>query len=304
MELTAKEHKAIARIQEAAEIAERMGKTLIVAYSGGKDSDVLLHLAIKSGAEFEAQHNHTTVDAPETVYHIRAVFKILKERGIPTKINMPPDITDVNGKTVRATMWNLIPKKMMPPTQLVRYCCEFFKERRFEGQHLLFGIRWDEGNKRKSRGVHETIGTRIQDKVVYSDENDDRRKIFEICQMKSQIATNPIIDWTNREIWDYIRREGIATNPLYAKGFKRVGCIGCPFGGYAVKMREFAMFPKYQAAYIRAFDQMLKHREKRGKKPFTKGKDAESVFRWWTDLKFDPNQMTIDGWEAGNPDDD
>jgi phosphoadenosine phosphosulfate reductase len=92
-----------------------MGKTLIVAYSGGKDSDVLLHLAIKSGVPFEVQHNHTTADAPQTVYHIREVFERLTLQGIPNKINYPPEITDINGKKVRASMWNLIQKKLMPP---------------------------------------------------------------------------------------------------------------------------------------------------------------------------------------------
>lgn len=57
-----------------------MGHTLIVAYSGGKDSDVLLALAIKSGVTFAVQHNHTTADALQTVYHIREVFKRLTER--------------------------------------------------------------------------------------------------------------------------------------------------------------------------------------------------------------------------------
>lgn len=41
-------------------------------YSGEKDSDVILHLAKKSGIKFQAVHNHTTVDAPETVRYVRS----------------------------------------------------------------------------------------------------------------------------------------------------------------------------------------------------------------------------------------
>lgn len=51
-------------------------KPLIITYSGGKDSDVLAHLAkscLKPN-EFELLNSHTSVDAPETVYHIRKVF--------------------------------------------------------------------------------------------------------------------------------------------------------------------------------------------------------------------------------------
>lgn len=46
----------------------------IVGYSGGKDSDVLVDLFRKSGVKFMIIHNHTTLDAPETVYYIRKKF--------------------------------------------------------------------------------------------------------------------------------------------------------------------------------------------------------------------------------------
>jgi phosphoadenosine phosphosulfate reductase len=95
-----------------------MEKTLVVAYSSGKDSDVLLDLVIKSGVAFKVQHNHTTADAPETVYHIREVFKRLNARGITATVNYP-----------EISMWRLIERKGMPPTRLVRYCCQHLKER-------------------------------------------------------------------------------------------------------------------------------------------------------------------------------
>ena len=63
-------------------------KPLLLSYSGGKDSDVLLQLAIESGINFEVQNSHTTVDAPPTVYHIREVFKKLEEQGISCKVRM------------------------------------------------------------------------------------------------------------------------------------------------------------------------------------------------------------------------
>lgn len=55
---------------------EYYGKPLVLTYSGGKDSDVMLDLAIKTlkPDEFEVINSHTSVDAPETVYHIRDVF--------------------------------------------------------------------------------------------------------------------------------------------------------------------------------------------------------------------------------------
>ena len=62
---------------------EYYGEPLVIAYSGGKDSDVMLALAEKelSVDDFVVANSHTTVDAPETVYHIRNVFKRLEDRG-------------------------------------------------------------------------------------------------------------------------------------------------------------------------------------------------------------------------------
>ena len=107
--------KTVTRIHHAADIAAQMGNVLILAYSGGKDSDVLLDIVSKSSVRFVVEHNHTTVDAPETVYHIREVFNELQRKGIECKINMPPEIETADGKRVRANMWNLIVKKQMPP---------------------------------------------------------------------------------------------------------------------------------------------------------------------------------------------
>ena len=259
-----------------------------------KDSDVLLDLAIKSGVPFEAQHNHTTVDAPPTVYHIREVFKRLTEQGIANKINMPPEITDVDGKIVRATMWNLIPTKLMPPTRKIRYCCEYFKERIFDGQHLLVGVRWSESNSRKKRGLHENRAKKKEDRILYFDENDESRKLTDICRLKSQIMTNPLIDWTDLEIWEYVRRNGIKMNPLYEQGFKRVGCVGCPMAGPTGQWQEFEMFPKYKRAYIKAFERMIEERKRREKNIDEQWQDGESVFKWWTDPKYDLNQITFE----------
>lgn len=66
------EQKAIKRIQAASEMSlYHYGKPLVCTYSGGKDSDVMLELFRRGGIPFEVHNSHTTVDAPETVYHIR-----------------------------------------------------------------------------------------------------------------------------------------------------------------------------------------------------------------------------------------
>lgn len=82
MKLMDKEQKAIERIKLASQLSlQKYGKPLICTYSGGKDSEVLLELFKRSGVPFEAHNSHTTVDAPETVYHIRQVFHDLENEG-------------------------------------------------------------------------------------------------------------------------------------------------------------------------------------------------------------------------------
>ena len=103
------EQKAIMRLREAADTSERFYKApLIVTTSGGKDSSVCVALAEKAGIDFEVMHNHTTVDAPETVYFIRREFKRLEEKGVKCTVNYP------HYKGERVTMWSLIPQKLMP----------------------------------------------------------------------------------------------------------------------------------------------------------------------------------------------
>lgn len=106
-----------------------------LGYSGGKDSDVILHLAKKAGVPFVAVHNLTTVDAPETVRYIKSKPEVL--------IEYP-----------KMSMWQLIVKHKTPPTRLFRYCCAELKERSGIGKKLVTGVRKAESTKRaKNQGA-------------------------------------------------------------------------------------------------------------------------------------------------------
>lgn len=221
------EQKAIMRLREAADTSERFYKApLIVTTSGGKDSSVCVALAEKAGIDFEVMHNHTTVDAPETVYFIRREFKRLEEKGVKCTVNYP------HYKGERVTMWSLIPQKLMPPTRLVRYCCSILKERGGQGRYITTGVRWAESTQRKNnRGIYETMPSDPRKKIVLNNDNDDRRRLFETCMRQHKAVCNPIIDWSDADVWDYIESEKIPVNPLYECGFSRVGCVGCPMAG-------------------------------------------------------------------------
>lgn len=274
------ERKAILRLQEAAQMSQQIyEKPLMIAYSGGKDSDVTLDLAIKAGIPFEAVYSLTTVDMPETVYHIRDVFKTLELQGIPWRVEYPVY------KGERVSMWTLIPQKGMPPTRLMRYCCSVLKETSGKNRFIATGVRRAESTKRASRESFEIIGATKKDGVLLSDDevfmqdNTEKRMYFEHCRLKSKRTVNPIIDWTDDDVWDYIRSEQIDINPKYSDGYKRVGCIGCPLSSKCNRMQEFEEYPTYKRAYIRAFDKMLDVRNAKGLQ--TEWKNGEEVFEWW-----------------------
>lgn len=281
------EKTSIFRLREAAEISKYYyDKPLMICYSGGKDSDVILDLAIKSGIDFELQHSLTTADAPETVYHIRKKFKELELKGIKCIINMP------KFKGNSTSMWSLIPIKGMPPTRLMRYCCSILKETAGANRAIATGVRRAESVKRKSRGIFETYTSNKTNIIILNNDNDDKRRIIEHCQLQGKTIINPICDWADDDVKEYIQQYRITLNPLYSCGFSRVGCIGCPMAGKK-RFIEFARYPKFRDMYIRAFDVMVKVRKQNGKT--TQWSNGIDVFHWWMEDNVLPGQLTING---------
>ena len=284
------EQTAIERLKMASGMSLRLYKQpLVITYSGGKDSDVLLHLAGAAGIPYEVLHSLTTADAPETVRHVLDAFRRLELAGVECNIDThkQPDGTNI-------TMWNLIPRKLMPPTRLVRYCCAVLKEGGAKNRWIATGVRWAESTKRKSRGVMETIHKDKAKRLILMDDNDESRMMMENCQLKGTRTVNPIIDWGDTDIWDYCTAEKISMNPLYACGFERVGCIGCPMAGKH-RTVQLARYPKYRDAYLRAYARMLVERKKRGL--YCIWQTAEDVLHWVLEDGVLPGQITFDGME-------
>lgn len=209
-----------------------------LAFSGGKDSQCIYHLALMAGVKFDAHYNLTTADPPELVHFIRRYYP-------EVEVHRPAE-----------TMWQLIPRKLMPPTRMVRYCCSELKEGGGSGRVVVTGVRWAESVRRKNS-----------------------RKMVETCfRDSSKTYVNPIIDWEDEDVWEFIRE--VAQIPyceLYDQGFNRLGCVGCPMSQN--QELEFNRWPKFRASYVRAFDRMIAERKRRGKP--VQWENGEEVMTWW-----------------------
>ena len=258
-----------------------------LAFSGGKDSCVLKALADMAGVKYDAHYSVTSADPPELIrfikkYHPDVAFD---------RHRYDPD--DPNSTVI--TMWNLIPYKAMPPTRIARYCCEFLKESNGEGRITLTGVRWDESTKRKNnRHLVDVSSSKKSARLFLMNDDADSRQEVENCYKMRKTLVNPIVDWTDEDVWDFIREYKIPYCELYDKGYKRLGCIGCPMNA-AAAAAELERYPKYKQMYLHAFEKMIAERKKRGIRNKCDWSAPEKVMEWWLGKShaLDEDQITI-----------
>ncbi len=271
-----KEKQAIERLKAF----EPMSEPYWICYSGGKDSDAVRILAELAGVKYDLEHNLTTVDAPETVRYVKSVG---------AHINIP-------SKPMR----QLIIDECYPPTRIARYCCRALKESSGKGRLQVTGVRLAESVMRaKKGGLVKIIGksktvqlqadelgaeyTKPNDKsLIMNMDNSPSRRLVEHCYRTTNTMLNPILDWTDEDVWEFLHAYGCRSNPLYECGFKRIGCIGCPMGSKLQKEQQFERYPHLKKMYIAAFDDMLKNRAVQGK-PIVQWKNGTDVMKWWVD---------------------
>lgn len=111
-------------------------------------------------------------------------------------------------------------------------------------------------------------------RICLDPDNPDNEEAVRICPTKGKHIINPIIDWEDEDVWEFIKTYNVPYCSLYDKGYKRLGCIGCPMS--TNKVKELDAYPKYKQAYIRAFDRMLKNIDKA-----VDWKTGEDVYNWW-----------------------
>lgn len=241
-----------------------------LAFSGGKDSCVVKALMNMAGVKYDAHYTITSVDPPELV-------RFIKEHH-PDVIRDYP--RDSNGDVI--TMWKLIPKKKMPPTRIVRYCCSSLKESQGDGRFVVTGVRKSESVKRSDRGGVEVSDTKTGKRERFDVDNTDEQMV-RTCQLKRQRILNPIIDWLEDDVWEFLHEYNIPYCELYDRGKRRLGCIGCPMQGGKGMRTDFEQYPKYKALYLTAFEKMLAERAE-GR---CEWQTPEDVMNWWTSKQGD-----------------
>lgn len=255
--------KAIMRLQ-----AYEPKEGYYLCFSGGKDSCVIKALADMAEVKYDAHYNVTGIDPPELV-------QFIKEEHADVAFEKP---YDKEGN--RITMWTLIPQKRMPPTRLARYCCYELKEQGGTGRFVVTGVRWAESARRKNTRnileLHEKNGVR-----VYSSDNVEDAPTFKFCHQYHKRVLNPIVDWTDAEVWEFVKEYKIPYCKLYDEGFKRLGCIGCPMGTGKGQKAQFERYPKFENLYLMAFQKLIDTRKKLGLEVPKKWETPEKLMQWW-----------------------
>lgn len=210
-----------------------------VGYSGGKDSECVIRLMQIAGVPFDSHYNVTTIDPPELVYHIR---------------KQHPEVTW--NRPDMHLLTRMVTKEAFPPTRRMRWCCKHYKERTGIDALTVLGIRNEEGTQRGKR------------RMVESCRNDSRKRFL-----------NPIIDWTEDDVWRFIKDQNIEACSLYSEGWKRLGCIGCPMARKGW-LKQFERWPGYGRLWKEAFKRTFDMRKRTGM-TLHSWKRWEDMWDWW-----------------------
>lgn len=213
-ELTKKVEQAVKLIH----LAGADGDVVEVAYSGGKDSDVILELTKMAGIKYRAIFKNTTIEPPGTIAHVKeAGAEILK----PKK-----------------TFFELV-RENGSPGRFSRFCCRYLKEYKVLDK-VIIGVRKAESIKRAAR---------------YSEPTECR---FYGSKKEHVEAFYPILEWSDQDVQQFIEDRWIEIHPIYYREdgsidvTRRVGCMCCPLASTRKRLEQFKKYPNMVKAYIKA----------------------------------------------------
>ena len=233
------------------------GNGYYLAFSGGKDSQALYHIAELAGVKFDAHMNFTSVDPPEVIRFVKKQY---------------PEVDFIKPKK---SIYQLAVEKQILPTMRVRWCCAEYKENTGAGRVTLIGIRHQESSRRAKRNEveisnHKYSGT-LEGLDEYRNElkakrarrkskkngvnitNADQEQTLGCISGKESLLISPIIHWTEQDVWEFLNKVmEVPHCSLYDEGWHRIGCIGSPMSSTKQKQIENLRYPHVKRNRIKA----------------------------------------------------
>lgn len=200
-----------------------------VAFSGGKDSCVLLDLVKKAlpKGSFVVVFGDTGMEFPDTYEVVKKTKNQCSEEGIPFHIAK----SQINPKE----SWELFG----PPSRALRWCCSVHKStpqtlklREVTGKNAYVGL--------------DFVGVRSQESAArstYKYENYGTKQ-------KGQFSHNSILEWTSAEVWLYIYANDVLINEAYKKGNARAGCLFCPMSSGTSDFLRRSSYPDEVDSFV------------------------------------------------------
>ena len=227
-----------------------------LAFSGGKDSQCLYHIAQEAGVKFRAHMSLTSIDPPEVIRFVRGNY---------------PEVEMIRP---RMSIYDMAKKKGCLPTMRARWCCAEYKETGGAGKAILIGIRHEESARRARRGETEISNRKFSG--TFDQWSEHEETMVACVGGKDKLLISPIIDWTERDVWEYLNGRGIQHCSLYDRGYRRIGCILCPMSGVRQKRRELAEYPHVRKKWLETIQWLMDNKWKR-----PQCRTAEDTMEWW-----------------------
>lgn len=235
-----------------------------LAFSAGKDSQALFHMAELAGVKFKGHVNWTSVDPPQVIRFKRKYY---------------PEVVEHKPKK---SIYDLAIDRGILPSMRIRWCCADLKENAGAGKVTLIGIRAEESTRRAKRHEVEVSDKRFSGNLDEFEQwrkaeiakreerlikkmkregkkvNEDEFSLQSDNEVrcingKDSILVSPIFNWTERDVWTFLNEVvRVPHCELYDQGYKRIGCILCPMSQNRQKVRELKDFPHVKRGWIRA----------------------------------------------------
>lgn len=228
-----------------------------LAFSGGKDSQCLYHVAKLAGVKFKAHMSLTSVDPPEVIRFVKKQY---------------PDVNLIKPKK---SIYQTAIDNQILPTMRVRWCCKEYKEGAGAGKVTLIGICHAESARRANRNEVEISGRKYSGDLEGLEDyrkarnaqkrgrkpknnrevtivNADGERTLGCIRGQETLLISPIIDWTEDDVWTFLNTLQIEHCELYDHGWKRIGCIGCPMSSAKQKIIENKRWPHVKRNWIKA----------------------------------------------------